>query len=143
MTWMFDRRKFGYGPIKVKNAIKIVVYQEIMMRRYSLGTVLGYDHQVIRLPKGNIAPESFCIIAERKDERGEAIYDFVRPGRYGDKDLSYDLYENEGFLRIEDAGDYIGARLYVGGFAVTRGAEGNIREGNTLTGAGISPQLTF
>ncbi len=143
VTWMFDRRKFGYGPIKVKNAIKIVVYQEIMMRRYSLGTVLGYDHQVIRLPKGNIAPESFCIIAERKDERGEAIYDFVRPGRYGDKDLSYDLYENEGFLRIEDAGDYIGARLYVGGFAVTRGAEGNIREGNTLTGAGISPQLTF
>ncbi|MCI9650815.1 MAG: hypothetical protein HFH98_02865, partial [Lachnospiraceae bacterium] len=33
--------------------------------------------------------------------------------------------------------------LYVGGFAVTRGAEGNIREGNTLTGVGIAPKLSF
>ncbi len=143
VTWFFDRRRFGYGPAKVKNAIKIVVYQESMMRQYALGAVLGYDHQTIRLPMGNLVPESFCVIAERKDERGEPIYDFVRPGRYGDKDLSYDLYEDQGVLRIEDAGDYIGARLYVGGFAVTRGAEGNIREGNTLTGVGIAPKLSF
>lgn len=143
VTWTFDRHRFGYGPARVKNAIKIVVYQENIMRRYKLGDVLGCDHQTIRLPMGNLVPESFCIIAERKDERGEAIYDFVRPGRYGDKDLSYDLYENDGFLMIEDAGDYIGARLYVGGFAVTRGAEGNIREGNTLTGTGLPTHFSF
>ena len=95
VTWFFDRRRFGYGPAKVKNAIKIVVYQESMMRQYALGAVLGYDHQTIRLPMGNLVPESFCVIAERKDERGEPIYDFVRPGRYGDKDLSYDLYEDQ------------------------------------------------
>ena len=143
VTWLFDRRKFGWGPAKVKNAIKIVVYQESIMRRYTLGTVLGCDHQMIRLPAGNLVAESFCIIAERKDERGEAIYDFVRPGRYGDRDLSYDLYENEGFLLIEDAGDYIGARLYMGAFAVTKGSEGNIREGNTLTGVGLPAALSF
>lgn len=142
-TWLFDRKKFGYGPSKVKNAIKIVVYQESMMRRYTLGTVLGCDHQLVRLPAGHLVAESFCIIAERKDEQGEAIYDFVRPGRYGEKDLSYDLYENDGYLIIEDAGDYIGASLYMGAFALTRGAEGNIRKGNTLTGAGLPGSVNF
>lgn len=143
VTWLFDRRKFGYGPARVKNAIKIVVYQEAVMRRYTLGTVLGCDHQKIPLPAGHLAAESFCIIAGRKDDRGEAIYDFVRPGRYGEKDLTYELYENDGYLIIEDAGDYIGASLYMGAFAVTRGAEGNIREGNTLTAAGLPGSLYF
>lgn len=143
VTWLFDRRKFGCGPARVKNAIKIVVYQEAVMRRYTLGTVLGCDHQLIRLPAGHLVAESFCIIAGRTDENGEAVYDFVRPGRYGEKDLSYDLYENDGFLIIEDAGDYIGASLYMGAFALTRGAEGNIRAGNTLKAAGLPDSLSF
>jgi len=143
VIWYFDRKKYGFGPAKVKNAIKIVVYNEDMMRKYSLGTVQGYDHQMIRLPAGHLAAESFCIIAERTDSRGEKIYDFVRPGRYGENDLSYDLYENEGMVVIEDAGDYIGASLYAGAFAVMRGAEGNIRAGNRLEAAGIDSSILF
>ncbi|MDE6960839.1 MAG: hypothetical protein K2P27_08260, partial [Lachnospiraceae bacterium] len=143
VTWLFDRRKFDYGPARVKNAIKIVVYQEAVMRRYTLGTVLGCDHQKIPLPAGHLAAESFCIIARRKAEGGAFLYDFVRPGRYGEKDLSYELYENDGYLIIEDAGDYIGASLYMGAFAVTRGTEGNIREGNTLTAVGLPGPLSF
>lgn len=143
VTWYFDRRRFGYGPAKVKNAIKIVVYQEEIMRRFSLGTVLGCDHQGIRLPAGHVVPESFCIIAKRTDAEGVPLYDFVRPGRYGENDLSYDLYENDGLLMIEDAGDYIGAKLYMGTFSVTEGAEGNIRRGNFFTAPGVPSSVRF
>lgn len=143
VVWQFDRRKFGYGPAKVKNAIKIVIYNEAMMRRYALGKVLGCDHQKIVLPAGHIVAESFSIIAERIDEHGEAIYDFVRPGRYGERDLGYDLYENDGYLMIEEAGDYIGANLYLGALAVTRGEEGNIRSNNIFTAPGLSSSIRF
>lgn len=143
VIWMFDKRRYGYGPSKVKNAIKIVIYNEEMMRSYSLGTVQGCDHQMIRLPKGHLVADSFCIIAERTDTSGEAIYDFVRPGRYGEKDLGYDLYENDGYLLIEEAGDYIGARLYIGALAVTRGEEGNIRTGNLFTAEGLPSSIRF
>lgn len=143
VTWCFDRRRFGYGPAKVKNAIKIVVYQEEIMRQFSLGTVLGCDHQGIRLPSGHVVAESFCIIARRTDDRGEFLYDFVRPGRYGENDLSYDLYENDGLLMIEDAGDYIGAKLYMGTFGVTKGAEGNIRRNNEFSAPGVPSHVRF
>ncbi len=143
ILWMFDKRRFGYGPSKVKNAIKIVVYNEEMMRKYALGTVLGCDHQMIRLPKGHIVAESFCIIAERTDINGEMIYDFVRPGRYGETDLGYDLYENDGYLLIEEAGDYIGATLYLGTLGVMRGEEGNVRTDNVFTAVGLPSSVRF
>lgn len=142
-TWSFDKRRFGYGPEKVKNAIKIVVYSEEVMRQYALGTVLGNDRQTIKLPAQHIVADSFCIIARRIDDNGEEIYDFVRPGRYGEDDLSYSLYENEGKIVIEDAGDYIGASLFMGTLSVTRGSEGNIRGGNQFTGEGLSPAIRF
>lgn len=135
LTWLFDQRRFGYGPEKLKNAIKIVIYQEEMMRQYYLGTVLGYDKQSMKLPAGNLVPESFVILAERVDEQGESIFDFVKPNRGGENDLTYYVYEKEGRIEIEDAGDFIGARLYVGALAVTRGEQGNIRAGNTLRNA--------
>lgn len=132
LTFIFDKERFGYAPEKLKNAVKIVAYSEEIMRRYSLGEVLGMDRQVIRLPAGHVVAESFCIIAKRTDENGEELYDFVRPSRFEEDDLSYYLYEDSGQIVIEDAGPFVGASLYMGAFAVTRGEEGNIREGNTL-----------
>lgn len=142
-TWQFDKRQFGYAPEKVKNAVKIVIYSEEIMRQYALGTALGNDRQEIRLPMQHIVPDSFCIIAKRICEDGEEIYDFVRPGRYGEDDLTYSLYEDEGRIVIEDAGDYIGASLFIGTLSVTRGAEGNIRADNRLVGVGLSPEIKF
>lgn len=142
-TWFFDKRRFGFGPEKLKNAIKVVVYSEEIMRQYSLGTVLGTDRQKIKLPVESVVPDSFCIIARRKDENGEDIYDFVRPSRYGDRDLTYILLENEGAVMIEDAGDFIGADLYAGTLSVSRGEEGNIRAGNQFVMAGADPAVEF
>ena len=129
-TFCFDRRRFGFAPDKLKNAVKIMVYSEEMMRRFYLGTVQGYDAQELELPAKNIVAESFCIIAKRTDENGEDIFDFVRPNHYEEDSLTYYLLENEGKIVIEDAGAFIGATLYMGSCSVTRGQEGNIREGN-------------
>uniref|UniRef100_UPI0040573354 baseplate J/gp47 family protein n=1 Tax=Agathobacter sp. TaxID=2021311 RepID=UPI0040573354 len=135
-TWRFDRRRFGYGPEKLKNSVKIMVYSEEIMRQYSLGKVLGRDNQEILLPVGHIVPESFCMIAKREDESQEPIYDFVRPSRNGEEELTYFLYEKEGKIVIKDAGDYIGADLYIGSLSVTGGEEGNVREANRFKAVG-------
>ena len=123
----------GYAPEKVKNAIRIVAYTEEMMRSYAIGTVLGYDKQTLKLPVRHVVADSFSIIAERLDEQGRPVYDFVRPEREENGNFYYHLYENEGTICIEDAGDFIGAQLYVAGCAVTNGPEGNIRSGSVLT----------
>ena len=128
----FNRKKYRFGPEKLKAPIKVLLYSEQVMRQYSLGEVLGYDRQSITLPLQNIVPETFCILAVRTNEEGEEICDFVRPG-YQDKDaLVYHLYEKEGRIEIESAGLFIGARLYMGTCSVTAGPEGNIRKGSRL-----------
>ncbi len=141
-TWSFHRRKYGFGPGRLKNAVKVVVYSEEIVRRYYLGTVLGYDHQEIRLPMQHIVADSFCIIAKRQDAQGE-LYDFVRPSRYEPDNLTYYLYENEGRIVIENAGAFIGAELYVGTLSVTEGPEGNVRAGNRFAGEGLDQGISF
>ena len=142
-TFSFDRRQFGFSPDKLKNAVKIMVYSEEMMRRFYLGTVQGYDAQELELPAKNIVAESFCIIAKRTDENGEDIFDFVRPNHYEEDSLTYYLLENEGKIVIEDAGAFIGAALYMGSCSVTRGQEGNIREGSRFRTGKTLQELTF
>lgn len=142
-TFYFDRKSFGYAPEKLKNAVKIMVYTEEMMRRFYLGEVRGYDNQEIALPVKNIVAESFCIIAKRLDENGEELYDFVRPNHYEEDSLTYYLLENEGKIIIEDAGEFIGATLYMGGCSVNRGTDGNIRPGNQFRTGNTLQGISF
>ena len=114
-----------------------------MMQRYSLGTVLGYDNQTVELPAENIVPDSFCIIVKRQNELGEDIYDFVRPNRFEEDALTYRLYAKEGKIVIEDAGEYIGADMYLGSLSVTKGPEGNVREGNYFEAIGLPKEIRF
>ncbi len=128
----FDKSVTGFGPERVKNCVKIVCYTEEVMRQYAIGSVLGYDNQVIDLPFDHLVAEGFSIIARRTDGEGGYIYDFVRPDYDGEDGLCYHLLENDGRILIEDAGDFIGADLFLANIAVTRGKEGNIRAGNEL-----------
>ncbi|MBQ4481678.1 MAG: baseplate J/gp47 family protein [Lachnospiraceae bacterium] len=126
----FDRETFGFEPVKVKDAVRVVLYDEDVMRTYRIGKVLGYDDQEIELPFNHIVPESFVLLAKRNDGNGGEIFDFVRPG-YRDRDaLTFHLLENDGRIIIEDAGKFIGAELFIAGLAVTEGPKGNIRGGN-------------
>ena len=132
----FNRGKRGYAPERSRDCVRVVLYTEDVMRKYRLGKVLGYDHQRINLPYQRIVPHNFSVIARRIDENGEEIYDFVRPEHDEDGSLFYHLYENDGVIEIEDAGDFIGSDLFLAGLALHEGADGNIREGNRLTSAG-------
>ncbi len=139
----FGRDLFGFEPERIKDAIRVVIYSEEIMRRYSVGEVLGYDDQELELPVRRIVPESFCLIARRMDENGVYYYDFVRPEKEGESALYYHLLENEGKIIIEDAGAFIGAELFMGGCAVTEGPKGNIRAGNRLSAAGLGEKISF
>lgn len=139
-TIHFNKREFGYGPERLKHAVKVIVYNGKLANRYYLGRVLGYDDQILELPEKNLAIDSFSILAKRRLEDGSEIYDFVKPNRRGEGELQYYLYENEGKIQILDAGEFIGAELYLASIAVIRGSEGNIREGNTFIAEGIAGQ---
>lgn len=142
-TFRFDKKLFGYAPEHVKNAVKIVIYNEEMMRKYYLGEIYGYDDQEIALPGQHIVTDTFSLIAERDAEDGGKRYDFVKPGRMGEQELSYYLYENEGKIVILDAGDYVGAKLYLASIAVTLGEEGNVRAGNEFVPEGYRDTVRF
>ena len=129
--YSFDKKRHGYAPEKVKNAIRIVAYTEEMMRSYTIGTVLGYDNQTLKLPVKHV------------DENGEPVYDFVRPEREEEGNLYYHLYENDGTVCIEDAGDFIGAQLFIAGCAITNGPEGNIRSGSVFTTKHVPSDIRF
>ena len=142
-NFSFNRRKFGFGPNSQKDAVKIVAYSEEMMRRYDLGQVLGYDDQEINLPQENIVRESFSVIAEREIEEGEFIYSFVKPGRQKEGSLYYELDDRLGKIIIRDAGEYVGANLYMCSCAVTLGESGNVRPKNIFEPIGYSSDVVF
>lgn len=137
----FDKRNRGYGAEKGRDCVKLVVYTEDVMRKYSLGKVLGYDNQEIELPYNHIVARSFCIIAKRYDDDGSEIYDFVRPDKNDDGALYYHLLENDGKILIEDAGRFIGSELYLASVELNSGPDGNIREGNYLKSDNSNPDL--
>ena len=132
IEFIFNKDVFGNAPANVKNAVKILVYNEEMMQKYYLGDVYGYDYQEINLPVRNVVTETFCIIARREDGQGGYLYDFLKPNKMDEKKMSYYLFENEGKIVILDAGDYIGASLFLGSIAVIEGEDGNVRKGNVF-----------
>ncbi|MBR4769199.1 MAG: baseplate J/gp47 family protein, partial [Lachnospiraceae bacterium] len=131
ITFTFHPDTMGYAPVKGKDCVRVIVYGEEIMRRYSVGKVIGYDDQEIELPVRNIVHESFFLIARRKDEEGYR-YDFVRPEKKGPGALYYHLLEGDGKIIIEEAGDFIDADLFMGSVALTEGPRGNISSGNRL-----------
>ena len=138
----FDESEFGYAPYKCKDCVRVIIYNEQIMRTYAVGRVVGFDDQELSLPVSNIVHENFFLIARRKDDEGY-LYDFVRPERKIDGGLYYHLLEREGRIIIEDAGDFIGADLFMGGVSVSGGEYGNITSGNHLTVDDESVDATF
>lgn len=132
----FDKSRYGYAPVKTKNAVRLVLYTEELMQSWELGEVYGYDNQQITLPKKHLAAEPFMVLTKQILPDGEAAYDFFAPECRDSYALFYELDENEGTLVIRDAGDYIGARLYLASIAVTHGGAGNVREGNRFRAKG-------
>jgi len=143
LIYKFDQKKFGYSPVRGNAAVRVIAYSPKIMQNYNIGMVEGYDDQEIELPIKNVIADSFFIIARLIDEEGEKYYQFVRPGHKEEGALYYNLYERSGKIVIKDAGDFIGARLYMGGCSSYLGEAGNIRAGNYLTTKGIDESVRF
>ncbi len=142
MSFTFSEKTYGYAPQKFKDAVRVIIYNEEIMRGYNVGKVLGYDDQEIELPIKNIVHETFFLIARRKDEEGY-LYDFVRPEKNDEGALYYHLLEGEGKIIIEDSGDFIDADLFMGSVSVTAGERGNIGAGSSLSLEGSEKMLQF
>jgi hypothetical protein len=125
----FSRKKYGYSP----KDVKVVIYDEEMMKQYHLGTVLGYDNQEIRLPVNDIIPETFSVLVKYTDDKHMEKYDFVKADEADTDKLVYELDEAEGVMLIKSAGSFVNAELYLGSAAVTGGTEGNIDAGKKFT----------
>lgn len=128
-TFKFDKEKYGYGPGNFDNAVKIVAYNEELMRRFDLGTIYGYDNQTIELPVKDIVKESFNLIISRVTKNREIVYEFVKPDSTKSGDFIYSLDEGSGIITIKDAADFINGKIYLCGLATTKGEDGNVREG--------------
>ncbi len=143
LIYKFDKKRYGYGPERGNAAVRIIAYSPDIMRQYHIGKVEGYDDQIIDLPIENVIADSFFIIARMLDENGEKYYRFVRPGHNEDGDLCYRLFEREGYIMIKEAGDFLGAELFMGGCSTYLGEEGNIRAGNYLKPVGLTTNVKF
>ena len=130
-TFSFDQEQCGYAPMKAKECVRVIIYNEEIMCRYNVGKVIGYDDQELDLHVKNVVIETFFLIARRKDEEGYK-YDFVRPEKSAEGALYYHLLEGEGRIIIEDPGDFIDADLFMGSVSTMSGELGNISAGTSI-----------
>ncbi len=139
----FDKLKRGFGPERGRNCVRVVLYTEDVMRHFNVGRVLGYDNQRLEIPYQRLVAHTFTIIARRINDEGDEIFDFVRPEKDGDGALYYHLLESDGVIEIEDAGEFIGADLFLASICVHEGADGNIRSGNVLSSSDDSGAVYY
>ena len=139
----FRSDQFGYGPGDYVNAVKLLAYTENMMNQFYLGQIYGYDNQEFELPLKNIMCDGFSILARRELPDGSYIYDFVKPDSTKDREFNYELNEAEGKIKIVDAADYVGAKLFLCTCASTKGEEGNLRAGSTFKPVGYETEIVF
>ena len=142
-SFEFDRERYGFGPGNYENAIKLVAYNEEIMRQYDLGQIYGYDDQTIDLPVKDIVKESFSLILGKRLRNAEVVYEFVKPDCTGTDDFKYSIIESEGKIIIKDAAGYIGSSIYMCGCATTMGEQGNVRANTIFNPAGYDTDIVF
>jgi len=148
----FDVEHVGYGrfifkfPVSVaagNDSIKIVAYNERMMRQYRIGELYGFDDQEFDIRVENVVKESFSLLVETEESDHSLSYSFVKPDRTGDGVLNYSLDENSGHTVVHDAGNFINSTIYICGCAITQGEKGNILPGKRFTPEGYESDIVF
>lgn len=112
----------------VPRDIIAVVRDESMMVHSKLGTLYGYDNQVIELPGGEaVYHEGFSVLVVEDDGCHVAYPEDTAAG-----EVCYSINETENTLTIHDCGRYEGAVLWMGNYTVYKGNGGNILAGTEL-----------
>lgn len=127
----FDEERFGFGPCNEPDSVKTVCYDAETVHHRQLGSVFGYEDQVIDIDlTEHILEDEFCLILETVDEQGESEYAFCKPGETDPDQFCYRLLAEPGQVVVTHMGIGGDCRLYQCDCAVTAGNAGNIRPGN-------------
>ncbi len=109
----------------------VVVRSRALMDHYKVGRIYGCREEILSLqPICHILAQDFLLGVCMRDGEGSERYQFFRPGDLGRDALTYTLLEEEGAVRIEDAGACEEGELLICSCSVHRGERGNIRAGN-------------
>lgn len=124
--------KFDQVPLEGEHAVKVVCFDEDMIHHRILGTVYGYDGQILKVDLvNNILPEQFLLAVEEQNGDETARYWFVAPGEKGPDGFCYHVRSQQAQIVIDDPGRG-GYRLFLTSCATTQGARGNLRPGAVL-----------
>lgn len=127
---------FSFG--KKYEKIIITAYSEKIMQKYKLGTVYGYDGEIINLPEKNAVSGSFSVIVE-----DNGSYYFLFPDTVNEGGFYYTLDGNRGIIKIIQVGKFAGCVLYLGGMAVSQGERGNISPLKEFIQEGHNEEVRF
>lgn len=120
-----------------KPCVMLVLRQPERLPGDRIGRIYGYVGETLSLhPLCHILRDDFLLSACLEIPDGGEKYQFYEPETKERGGLKYTLLEEEGAIRIEDAGVYEEAVLSLCTCAVHRGDAGNIRAGN---GFSLSP----
>ena len=125
------------------DSIKVVAYNERMMRHYNIGQLYGFDDQEFDINIENVVKESFSLLVETEEADHSLSYTFVKPDKIGDGVLNYSIDENLGHITVHDAGNYINSVIYVCGCAITQGSKGNVMAGKRFVPEGYDSDIVF
>lgn len=138
LTLVFDEATFGFAPYDGADAVMICCYDDEMIYHREIGTVAGYEQQVLPLDLvRRLLPDGCSLLAEFPGEAGEPpTYRRVLPGDTDPEQLCYRFRTETGEVEILHPGYDQRYRLYLCDCTTTNGAEGNIYAGMQLAHLG-------
>lgn len=133
VTIRFDRKRFGFGPGQGWGAVRVVCCDGEMVHHRDLGTVYGYENQMIPLNVDReILTEEFSLLAESPGADGEPEYRFISPDNTDPDRLCYTVLPQERAVCIRHPGVGQEYRLFLCDCVVTDGGTGNVHRDGVL-----------
>lgn len=131
----FDSETFGCAPALVPDAVLVCCYDNDMLHHRGLGSVYGYENQIINLDLvSSLVSNKISVLAQLPADNHEETPRFrlIRPNCQDPLELCYSVLSEEGQLLIEHpsyGGTY---ELFLADCVTTQGEAGNIRPRATL-----------
>ncbi|MDR2132025.1 MAG: baseplate J/gp47 family protein [Clostridiales Family XIII bacterium] len=133
LRFRFGEEGFGPPPGEGEGDLIVLCRTEEMERARSLGSVFGYVDQEFDIDlAGDIVRDDFALMLETTALSGEKTYAFVRPNEPSPEGFVYELLPGNNKICVRRPEIGRDCRAYVASCAMTLGAEGNVREENTL-----------
>lgn len=125
----------GFTPCQSPDAVRVICYDDEMIHHRDLGTVYGYDKQIIPMEQVQNVIQETILVAIQFEKAEKEYFVFVAPGEKGPDGFSYHVRSQSAEIVVDDPGRG-GYRLLLCGCASTMGARGNLRRGAKLNELG-------